>query len=372
MDDFFVFLVAGLAIMAILVLAFGTGFYEAVYPSPPTTLWQYDEQDIIGGIPVGPEDIVLAKYYDLGEINISHTKFDREFLATSKRLFNGLLFGANEIRFSFEAPDDLQSAMLHFEVSESNGYAPLEIIVNGNVVARKEYAVGTFDVPLGVYSSYDIKIQSLSSGWKLWSPAVYDLTNVKATTRSRALQSKIFNFEMEKEEYENFLEGRITLELSKFAGIFSAYVNDKLVYSDEIIGSPKTLVFNNPTLVKKNTLELKATNNSVFEGSASLSILYQSKKQHFAEVVFNLTEKEYEKMGTGKIQFDVISIDRSGGISVRILSNGETVFGKYGDVERKTYYYQITKNDVRAGVNSLKIESVGDAVFNVKNLVLIM
>lgn len=372
MDEFLGFLVAGLVIMGVLIVAFGTNFYEVISPSPPTTLLRYEEQNVAGGIPVGPENIVLTKFYDLGDINISHTKFDREFLAPSKHLFNGLLFGSNEIRFSFEAPEDMQSAMLHFEVEEANGYAPLEVIVNGEVVARKDYAAGAYDIPLDAQSSYDIKIQPLSSGWRIWAPAVYELARVKATTRSRALQSKVFNFELEKEEYENFFEGRITLELDKFAGKLNAFVNNKMVYDDEIIGSPKTLVFTNQMLVKKNVLELKATNNSIFAGTASLSILYSSKKEHYVEVPFNLTDKAYDKMGTGRIQFDVISIDKAGGISIRIVSSGVITFGKYGDVERKTYSYPITKQDVRAGQNALRIESVGDAVFNVKNVVLVI
>ncbi len=367
MDDFIKFLAAGLAIMTVLLISSGFVFYEPVVPYYTATTLEFDEAYVTGGMSVGPENIVLTKFYDLGEIDIKHTKFDREFFAPSKRLFNGLLFGSNEIAFSFEAPEEMQGAVLHFTVDETNSYAPLEIAVNGATVARQAYAAGSYEISLEMQPVYTIQIKTLSSGWRMWSPSVYELSNVKATTRSRGFQSKVFNFELEKEEYSNFAEGRIMLELDEFAGSLNAVLNGEPVFNGEIIGSPKTLVFTSGLLPDDNTLELKATNNSIFKGSASLSILYKSQRQHYADVAFNVTKERYDRMSAGKIQFDVVRVERPGGLSVRIVSGANVTFSDYGNAERKSYSMPITKANVKVGWNTLRIDSVGGAVFSVKN-----
>ncbi len=88
------------------------------------------------------------------------------------RVFNGFLFGKNELRFSTAG----KSGILKFQVTGTNGAGILTVSDDKQAIftARGRGNFSTSFRP----TSY-LKIHTTSSGWLFFMPAVYDIGKIE-------------------------------------------------------------------------------------------------------------------------------------------------------------------------------------------------
>lgn len=363
MDDFILFLVGGMLILAAMLLVFsGLQFTEGVFvPTGEFRDFINDSGDKIGI--VGPVGVDTLRLIDLGTINVSFIKTSKTIGVGAKDIHNGLLFGSSSVRYTLDEVDELE---IIFNVDSTNDYAPLQIKVNGNIVAEDRFSEGEHRVAVDkalLGQQNIIEISALSSSWRIWAPALYRLSEVKFAVKSLSQKSSRFSFSLDK-EYDTFKSGKLDLALDDSIGTFIAEMNGRTIHSGAV-SNLQTISFGKADLGRNNTLLLRAGLNSKFFGRAVMRVIYVAEKENILVFPFNVSEADYNRFTTGFIEFKVVSVARKGGINVRIEKDSQVLLNEYDSVTEKTYRYIMRKSNVRPGVNQLVIRSVDGAVFAV-------
>ena len=366
-NEFIVFLVGGLAILALMLVLFGGPFSTETVEIG--VVGKEISANLSGAALVGSENVdSLKPYYT--DINTSYTKGAVVHEVDDKELFSGLLFGSNNIEYLLDEAG-AESLTIKFDVVETNGYAPLIIKVNDNLVKEKTYVLGEYEIVVDkslIQDTILVSIQAGSSGWKIWAPTVYKLSDIELVVKSYSQQNNEFVFTISDDEYDMFRKGRIDLTLDDNIGSFVAELNNKVIYSG-IVEDYESLEFNQSSIKKgENVLELRAGMNSLFTGEANLLIFYKSRRQNTIQQEFNLTEGEYKTMKRGRISFEVVSVIEDGGMSIKIESDGEELYSQYATVGEGRYNFDFESDDVEIGTNTMSIESIDDALFAIKDL----
>jgi len=210
---------------------------------------------------------------------IFETQFDAAYVSKvqeaslgSKKLYNGLFFGSNEITRHVET-QGAQNMTISFSVASSNNLAPLEIMVNGKRVMQGNYAIGdyTVDVPGEMLSDkMNIQVRPWSSLWKIWAANEYNVKNVRLELRSLYFGKKESAFLLSSDQ--EFDEARVELVMDKNIGSMKVELNDKEVFS----GFARDLqsIKLNQTVIRlgENKLEIIPNKNSRFSGTARVVV----------------------------------------------------------------------------------------------------
>ena len=365
MENFVIFLIAGLVALAALLVLFGgiTGI-EPIGISPGGKV----VYNISGAVLIGPEDVDAHRQYDM-DLNVSYIKGEEVYPLEGKELSNGLLFGSDSIKYHLEA-EGVDSLTVNFKIVRTNSYATLNIKINDKIAHEKVYYPGYCSISIGeAFLSEDmvIEIEAASSGWKIWAPNVYSLEDVELKVKSYLLNSNEFAFSLS-EEYKNFEQGKVDLLLDENMGKLIAELNDKVIYSG-VVSYYKTIEFNKTALKSgKNSLIIKADLNSLFSGKATLTVFYKTEEVSRVETVINLTKSEYNAFDEGKIEFSIVDSIKPGGVSVKIVSGEETLYSEYRTAALGDYEFSLGRDDVKEGTNTIIVESIDGAVFLMKEL----
>ncbi len=359
------FLVAGLVIMAALLVLFG-GLGQIAYLGPiGIKTGEILAYNITGASLVGPEDVDAHKKYDL-DLNISYIKGTEIYPLESMELSNGLFFGSNSIKYNLKA-DGIDSITVSFRIVRTNSYAPLIVKINNEVVHEQVYYPGYASISIdeGLSDDMLIEIEAASSGWQIWAPTVYSIEDVELEVKSYLLNTNEFKFTL-MEEYDNFDQGRIDIQLDENMGDLIVEMNNRIIYSD-VVSNYKTIEFNKTRLRSgENILAVKAGVNSLFVGSASLLIFYKTEEVSRIETILNLTESQYNSFDQGKIRFTIVDLIEPGGVSAKIMYGDEAIYSEYKTASTGSYEFTFSKASVRQGENKIIIESIDDAVFLMK------
>lgn len=89
------------------------------------------------------------------------------------RLYNGLLFGSNEINIDVQG-----TGRINFSIARTNSMGEL-VIQSGRVIFKGKAGPGDYSIPFS--NSTRIKFYTTSSGWLLFAPAVYDIGLIMAS-----------------------------------------------------------------------------------------------------------------------------------------------------------------------------------------------
>ena len=368
METFVIFLIAGLVAMASLLALFGglTGI-EYIGPIGIKTGGRI-AYNITGAVLVGPEDIDAHKQYDM-DLNVSYIKGEELYPLESMELSNGLFFGSNSIKYNLKT-EGIDSLTVDFRIVKTNSYAPLVIRINNRIAHEKVYYPGYAFISIDPQFLSDdmlIEIEAASSGWKIWAPNVYSIEGVELRLKSYLQNTNEFRFTL-LEEYDNFEQGKIDLQLDENMGNLIVEMNDKIIYSD-VVSNYRSIGFNKTSLKSgENALIIKADMNSFFVGSASLVIFYKTEEVSRIETVINMTESEYNAFDQGRIEFSIVDLIEPGGVSAKIIHGEETIYSEYRTAALGGYQFSFGKADIKQGINTMIIESIDDAVFLVKEL----
>jgi len=232
MDEFYAFLFAGLAIILGFAILFGgeivetdtgvgidTGVEtELTTGGNTTTSWRVIKINDGQEFKVGPRSYLLLKKVDTR---------------------SGLLFGDSENKLSFEIDRDLLTDLgdvtLTFRVDNTNEYGNLIIKLNGKVVFEETVISGAtpkVDItPELLREENIIEVSAASSGWRIWAPTVYQLSDLKLNVELAKDQFPTFTFDVKSTEAEKFMQGRIKYRVEKRIGNLTITLNDVQIYN---------------------------------------------------------------------------------------------------------------------------------------------
>jgi len=363
-DPFIVGLVGGLILLAVLMGAFGpTGLLTgsgAAYGYTPELV-----KDIKNATPVGVEEKEFSKVYNFA-VQVSNVKQTRTESADYKKIFSGLMFGEDSLRFFMRA-DGVEDARVSFHVKNTNSYGPLVIKLNGESVFSETLNIGDYSIFLPKrdnLTDYNVEILAGSSGARMWAPAFYELENVKLDVTSYVLSSSQVKFTFD--DFQKFTRGELELHFDEHFGTAIIELNGEEIFrgpADEF----QLVKFSN-RIGYQNLLTIKSEHDSKFTGSGTLKVFYTVPVVTKIELPFSVAESKYNSKLRGYIKFNIVDVSRAGGYTVKIYHDGSALYNQYMRAEEGYQSFTFTSRDVRIGENILVIESVDGAAFSVKDL----
>ena len=146
-----------------------------------------------------------ARTVDFGDFDVGYTSNERTIQEMELLLIEKGIFKSLSKEFSFEGLG-MESAVLKFEVSDSNDYGNLRIYLNDELVFDNVTSAGAsytieFNDPLD-YN--EIRIEAESSGVRFWAPTVYKLSDIKLSATSFDNVEKMFSFVVYDYEMKGF------------------------------------------------------------------------------------------------------------------------------------------------------------------------
>jgi len=365
-DDFIVFLVAGLIIIAVLIAGFS--LYNWI-PSGEKCCESNDIADFAGALIVGPRDILTYTPFDMGHFEANFEQGTNIYTLGDQVIKNGVLFGNNNFKYHIQSLY-VEDVKIRFTVAETNNYGQLVIKVNGNVAESRNFAKGEYTINVDKALLNDdvfVEIYAESSGLRIWAPDYYELSDIRLIVSGFTQNSFAYAFSAY-DEYNMFNEGRIELNMAENAGEIVISINDMELYSGPV-KTTESIKFSKDYLrYGQNYVKIFAKENAVLSGNAKMIIFHSMIHDARLEVPFSFNQTEYNKLKTGTITFDVVNIIKGGGISVKIVSNNQVTYNAYTTADAGSYDFTFEKANVRVGANLLMIDSVDGAIFAVKNV----
>ncbi|MBI2076365.1 MAG: hypothetical protein HYT72_03910 [Candidatus Aenigmarchaeota archaeon] len=189
------------------------------------------------------------------EFNLTFSSITEDVKITRQpgRVYNGFLFGKNDIAINMDA--FLQT--LNFAVTGTNKLGALEVSVDGAVVLTAD-GRGSYSVPVNKYAK-SVRISATSSGFVFWVPALYDLNNIELMARQTKIPESISSF-IVGPEYAKFRYGDILLSEN-----ITAFLNGNMVTKNAF----------GKNFLKLDENEIKFVSKGPLSGKAALRIAYE-------------------------------------------------------------------------------------------------
>jgi len=356
-DSFSYALVGGLLILAVLLLVVGTGSSGGGYATAnswpvPATQPELITADLGSARETGMAITDMQSNINLGRFDVSGVV--EEQTMPSGVVQSGVLFGDNELKFSVTNPE-----YLRFTVSRMNDYGTLVVKVNGRVLQESRPGVGEHTVPLSMYGDVTIELVAASSGWKMWAPNLYDITNVVVGTVHPVTD---YSFA----RGEDFLFGELYLTSERGTGVMNVNLNDELLWSGMLgAGNWKVVSFDRVKDVNKLTVE--ALQNSFFVGNAKLVLYYEHLTAEPYVTTFNLTSEQLGKL-PGHITFEIPSVVVGGTVVVELKAGDQTKLSESVDAVAGAHAVAFFKNNIVPGEAMQLVIKSSDALFALRNV----
>jgi len=329
------------------------------------------------GVLVGKHEVKTWRRVDLGYINISHISHEKSITSERKKIFNGLLFGSEELVVHVNVDNEtLRGAKIVFKVVNTNNYGRLRVYLNDMLMNEGYYAVGEYELEVDLSrlkKENKVRFAVESSGWKLWAPAIYELEDAGLLLFSKDFiptQREFFLYSAEVERLTRD-KGYLTLDLTTKQGNLTVKLNDEQIFYGAVNRSFFQVLFDQSVLrVGKNEVEFLPEENSRFEGQASLIFYYTIPKEEKASLGFEINETTLGLLNktSGKVRFEVVEVLRTGGIKVSIGNEEREVTIGYEKAAEGNYSFSFGGGDVRLGRNYVRISAVDDALFYLNDL----
>lgn len=288
----------------------------------------------------------------LGNFNI--TSIVTEQAMDGGLVQSGILFGDRALRYSVSDPQ-----FIRFRVTRTNGYGPLLIKVDDKLVQELRPTIGEHTIPLNVRGAAQLEIAAGSSGWMMWAPALYELSDVKVGSARPEIE---YSFA----RGEGFVRGELQLTFTSRKGALTVMLNDRTLWSGSLGGLySKVVPF---TDVKPlNTLAIVADPGSAFIGAAKLVLNYEHIEYVHYETTFNLTSAQLKKL-PGYVVFEVLNVQRNGTVAVKLQSGDQTKLLETIEAKAGMAGIGFTKGSIVPGELTRLIVESPDALFSMRNL----
>ena len=356
-ETFIAGLVIGLVILAASLFAAnanwrGIGFASASW-STPGVQPELVAAELGQSYQVGKVITETVSDIDLGRLDIDGRTVDKKLPGGVVQ--SGVFFGEQTLRYSVNNPQSIR-----FTVTRMNDYAPLVIKANGQVIYENIMELGDHTIPLNLVGTIELELSTASSGWKLWAPALYELSDVVVRSSNPYVTYSFAGA-------ENMDRGELVISFTKQSGLFTATLNGRQLQQGYEVIDTGRIAFGKADLQPQNTLTLRAADGAYFTGTATLSLVYRDESYEAYETTFNLTKAQIDKL-PGHIIFEIPSIQRSGSIVVTLVAGNQTKLAESLDTKIGTQAVAFYKSNIVPSTPTKLVISSSDALFWIRNL----
>ena len=352
-DEFMLFLVGGLVIMAVLFVVFGAYFTSGSQVSS------------LGG---GFGSPIFVGRADFENVDTLYASFDANNYAQAnvynlgtRQISSGLLFGSTSVNLD---AGNAHSISVSFDVESTNGYGPVVIKLDGNVVYQSNLDVGHYEFGFG--PGRKVEIEAGSSEWRIWAPAIYVLNNVKITATVYPRDISTYTFEVT--DPSKVQAARVDLNLRDNAGSIIMKLNGDVVY-DGALNPTQSVYIDQSKLNKLNIITFDAHEDSKFAGRATIALTSVTPQEKDLTAAINLTQDEYNRFSPGTLAFSIVDIFRPGGYTIKIVNGNSILPNEYVKLEKGYFEFTLKKENLKPGLNTVIIIPLDDAAFNVQGLI---
>ncbi|MEM5793026.1 MAG: hypothetical protein QXY45_01530 [Candidatus Aenigmatarchaeota archaeon] len=359
MDEFIFVLLAGLLMIGVLLVAWGTPGQEGING----TQVLIENPFSIG---VFPKDV--SRIVPLGDFKISQAVGSNIF--ETKR--DAYITSKEKYTMSATIDQDLSmvtSGFINIYVRDTNKEGGLIVIVNGKEIFNQIVNFGKIEIPINKedMSSYNVvEITCSKPGWKFWVKPYYKLDKVEVGANFYGNLQKTEQFQVFPEELRNFRSAEVFFKLAQYSGDgeMTISINGYRIYK----GQP-SLDFHQSFDQYQvglrqglNTISFTADSGATFEiRDAGISIVRSETAQTSRSFEFTVGNSWDEEL-RGTISFRITDTDYGGNLLVTItdgngMKHPTEAFQSYRVGETKTI--DIDKNVVTRGKNIITFEASG-------------
>jgi len=370
-DDFMIFLVAGLMILAILIAVFSFGFEPgSVQKTGKVAFREVPFYNISTAMPVGPQQYSAISTFSFN-FDASNLRESRAIMLDNQTLQNGVFFGERgfQYRLLVKEPSSLD---VSFKVVKSNQLEPLIIQVNGRTVESRIYEPGEYTIRVDnsmLSEDMLISMNAVSSGWQIWAPNLYELHDIRLDVDGYQEKASNFIFSLGPNETNKLTFGKVDLAFLKNVGRLNATLNFQRLYSAPPSSAISFQFLKSDIHEGDNVLSLAAEKGSEFKGTGVITIYYVKERVFEVRTPLNLTQTEYDLMNRTAIRFNAVNVARPGGLAIKIENRNGVTFREFAPVNGNSRFeFVVNKGGLVPGLNVLTISSLDNAVFDVTDL----
>ncbi len=237
MDELYAFLFAGLIIFLMLFVFFG---------GPQIT----EKPNI--------SEEIKHRIIELGTVSLEEeSKEVTQVLDNEFEVHNGIFFGSVDYNRKFEIKkeilENLNKSTISFSVRDTNKYGKLSVSLNNETVYYKNSILGDYSFEINPIEGNLIDFKTTSSGWKIWAPSIYKISNLSLYLSYSLKEIPEYEFDVPPFIYNNFYKGDV---------MFTPIKSDKiriLVNENEIYNSVPSDV----ETIKFGKLEINLGENKI-------------------------------------------------------------------------------------------------------------
>lgn len=219
MDELYAFLFAGLFILLMLFVFFGGSETGPYIPYENESTGEYNWKTI-----------------ELGNIALEEQRVEKkELLDEVFEVSNGILLRKAPYKRMFEVEDyileNLDNATLSFVVENTNSYGGLYITLNNDTLLKKPVPLGKYTLNINPIEENFLEFKACSSGWKIWAPTVYIISNLSIETDYSFKEIPRYEFFVSEYIYKNFYECEIYFDFIESDEEFNITLNNQTEYT---------------------------------------------------------------------------------------------------------------------------------------------
>ena len=278
-----------------------------------------------GGIKAKKNEILLASQ-DVGSIGSGEFTYKHVPLAGNMILSKGVegtplitqresievakgIITTEEHTVRFSVPEDtinkLDSATITLDIKDTNKYGPLIITVNGQEVWKEtpDEGIAEINIPLNALKTENsIKLSAGSSGWKIWAPTYYKISELKVVEALATDEKQTFQFTVEDTALENFYLGRVYIGSMnpQIAGEISIILNNENVVYRGLPGTGAFITTFSSGIRKNNSIEFRLLEEGYYEmKNVEVIIFTQSNASSVFTTDFSISSADLARLRDG-------------------------------------------------------------------------
>jgi len=268
MDELYAFLFAGLMIIFLLFAFFGGPKVDLNYGGSSDVDKDYTANNI------------TWKEVALGDIiSKERTVQATDLLESNLSVQNGFFFGSREYARKVEIDpyiaSNLNYATLNFKVDNTNNYGLLNVSIDNRTVFMENPLRGAYSVNFSKLDKASvIYLKTESSGWRVWAPSMYEISNMSLDTIYTTKETPQYDFDVPHYVYGTFYKGEIKFD-SIYPVDLKVFMNGDPVFSKANTFGKTTIALNKKNIVPEaNTVEFESVKDFRLE-NAKIYLYYR-------------------------------------------------------------------------------------------------
>ncbi|MFH1445292.1 MAG: hypothetical protein ABIF08_02310 [Nanoarchaeota archaeon] len=277
---------------------------------------------------------------DLGSFTVGETQTELLKAVPMMTVYSGL-GGAESKKYEINIPEgfgDLakrEAVAINFDVSESNLYGDLVVKWNGKEFMRKRASPRQYTIVIPkefVKASNNIEIYPEGPGLIFWASTTYTIKNFDIALNYGP--SKIFSFQLNQDEIESWLKGRVdffaTSQSGEAASKLIIKVNGDEIYSVKPDGSGLVEFgySDAPILLGDNLLTFAAQDDTIIMNGVKLK-MFLTTSELIKTFNFKMDDAQINLISSGvykpKVRFYIEQIASGGTLDIKVNGNARQI-----------------------------------------------